>query len=79
MDLTFSVRHFLQNLKQSIIQFLLYIWAYIIKDHLRPDTRPCQILKKFVVVNTEIVAEQLCFSAMKSTSPNTINGYMHVE
>jgi len=32
-----------------------------------------KVLKKIVGVNIEIVDEQLCFSAMKSTSHNTIN------
>ena len=45
----------------------------LLKIFLRPITRPCQNLERSLGVNIEIVAEQLCFSVMKSTSHNTVS------
>ena len=80
MELTFSVRYYIQNLIERYYKlFTIYIYIYIytrgpvlLKSYLRRDIRPCQSLDNIVGVNTEIDAEQVCFSAMKSTS-HTIN------
>jgi len=82
MGLTFSVRHFLQNLVgnnyklYTIYIYNIYIYTHgpiLLKSYLRLNTGPCQSLDIIVCVNIEIVAEQIWFSAMKTTSHNTIN------
>ena len=80
MELTFSVRYYRQNLAETYYKlFTIYIYIYIyigpilFKAYLRRDTQPCESLEKILGLNTEIAAEQFCFSAMDSTSHNTIN------
>ena len=80
MELTFRVRYYGQDLIETYYTlftiYITHIYAcgpVLLETYLRRDTRPCQSLDNIVGVNIEIAAEQICFSAMKPTSHNTVN------